>query len=160
MAMIGTWNHLWEISSSLITTQDSRKCQWLGLGLTFEKSASHWELLKTQENVNDWDLDLVMRNQQLIDHHPRLKKMSTIGTWTHLWEISSCLMTPPASGHLPTDCRQHPANRLPWQWHEHSAWTSTCMGKDNIVAFTFNACGLLLQLGKHLVSQCHRIACS
>ncbi len=81
-----------------------------------------------------------------------------IGTWTHLWEIRSCLMTPPASGHLPTDCGQHPANPLPWHWHAHPAWTNTCMCKGNTVAFMRNTYGLLLQLGKHLVSQCHRIA--
>ena len=62
-------------------------------------------------------------------------------------------MTPPASGHLPTDCGRHLANPLPWHWHEHPAWTSTCMGKGNTVAFMRNTCGLLWQLGKHLVSQ-------
>jgi len=29
-------------------------------------------------------LKLSLRDQQLIDHHSRLKKMSMIGTWTHL----------------------------------------------------------------------------
>ncbi len=67
--------------------------------------------------------------------------------------ISSCLMTTSASGHLPIDCGRPSANSLPWHWHEHPAWTSTCMGKDNTVAFMHNTCGLLFQLGKHLVRQ-------
>ncbi len=93
-------------------------------------------------------------------HWSPLKRMSMIGTWTHVWEINSCLMTPPASGHLPTDCGRHLANPLPWHCLEHPAWTSTCMGKGNTVAFMRNTCALLWQLGKHLVSQCQQIAYS
>jgi len=149
MSMIGTWTQRWEISNSLNTTQDSRKCRWMELELGHEKSATHWTLLNFQKFIDDWDLHLSLRDQQLIDHHSRLKKMSMIGTWTHLWWHRQ----------LPTNCGWHPANPLPWHWHEHPAWTSTCMGKDNIVAFTRNTCRLLLQLGKHcsLVRQCLQI---
>ncbi len=160
LSMIWRWTQLCKNISSLRTTQDSQFRGWPGNEFDFDKSATHWELLKTQENVDDWDLESSLRDQQLIDHHSRLKIMSMIGTWAHLWEISSCLMTPPASGHLPTDCGRHLANPLPWHWHEHPAWTSTCMGKGNTVAFMRNTCGLLWQLGKHLVSQCQQIAYS
>ena len=99
--------------------------------------------------MDDWDLELSLRDQQFIDH------LSKVDDWDldSPLRISSCLLTPSASGHLPTDCGQHLANPLPWHWHEHPAWTSTCMGKDNTAAFTRNTCGLLFQLGKHLVRQ-------
>ncbi len=54
--------------SLLRTTQDSEFRGWLGNELNFDKSATHWELLKTQENVDDWD-------------------------WTQRWELSNSLIT-------------------------------------------------------------------
>jgi len=50
----------------------------MGLEVNIEKSASPWEWLKTRENVNDWDLDVVMRNQQLIEHYSTLRNLSMI----------------------------------------------------------------------------------
>ncbi len=93
LSIIWSWTQLWEDMSSLRTTQDSQFHGWLGIELNFDKLATHWQLLKTQENGDDWDLKSSLRDQQLIDHHSRLKKMSMIGTWTHLWEISISLRT-------------------------------------------------------------------
>ena len=91
--MIGRWIQVWESISSLRTTQHSQFHGWLGIELNFDKLATHWQLLKTQENVDDWDLDSTLRNQQLIEHHSRLKKMSMNGTWTWSWKISNSLNT-------------------------------------------------------------------
>ena len=91
--MTGNWTPFWQISNSLRTAEDSRKCRWLGLGLNVEKPATRWPPLKTQENVDDWDLDLVMRNQRLIEHYSTLKNLLMIETWNHLWEISNSLIT-------------------------------------------------------------------
>ncbi len=67
LSMIWRWTQVWENISSLRTTQDSQFRGWPGNEFNFDKSATHWELLKTQENVDDWDLDSPLRNQQLLD---------------------------------------------------------------------------------------------
>ncbi len=91
--MTGDWTQCWQISNSLRTAEDSGKCRWLGLGLNVEKSATHWSPLKTQENVDEWNLNLVMRNQRLIEHYSTLVNVLMIETWNHLWEISNSLIT-------------------------------------------------------------------
>ncbi len=97
LSMIGSWTQLWENISSLRTTQDSQFRGWLGIELNFDKLATQWQLLKTQEmsmigtrtqcweisnslittqdsrNVDEWNLNLVMRHQQLIEHYSTLK---------------------------------------------------------------------------------------
>ncbi len=81
LSMIGSWTQLWENISSLRTTQDSQFRGWLGIELNFDTLATHRQLLKTQENVSDWDLDSTMRNQELIEHYSTFKKLLMIETW-------------------------------------------------------------------------------
>ncbi len=65
-------------------TQESSNLSMVMLGLVFERSATHWSPLKTQENVDDLNLDSPLRNQQLLD--------DTVSFWApsyRLWAAPS-----------------------------------------------------------------------
>ncbi len=165
--MTGNWTQFWHFSNSSTTAEDSGKCQWLGLGLNDEKSGTHWTLLNFQKIVDDWDLNYLREiSTSLIT-----TQLSKIYWWLRLaiifersathwsplktqenvddWDLDSPFMTPPASGHLPTNLwvtpSQSSALALAWK----PSMDSTCVGKDNTVISMWNICGIFLQLGEH-----------